>query len=574
MSNSIPNRAILKEDKIWLLVDSQDFTTTKRICSLLSCKYHLREGTFDLPLTYKNVQQLIEWNFELGKALRDWERITRQELDIQHVKIKAIPGLLGTLRPFQARGVEFIDELNGRALIADEMGLGKTIQALAWCQLHKQDAPVLIICPSSVKINWMREILSWLNETDVQILESRSPYKITGKFVIINYDILGWWVPDLKMYKFKVLIVDEAHFLKSSSAKRTKSFKQLAKYFDKIIALTGTPIENAPIEIFNIVNVLNPRIFPNYYQFTQNYCAAHNDGFTRNVRGASNTDELYRILSSSIMIRRKKCEVLKELPEKQISVIPLEITNRKEYTDAENQFIKFLTEKFKTDLGKEGIEKELKGYAKKHGLQVGEELDQQDLENIRALKIEKAGNATVLVQMGILKQLAAKGKMKAVIAWIHDFLESGEKLVVFAINKDVINELMKEFPDAARLDGSTPTIQRQKNIDRFQSDINCNLFIANMDAGGIGITLTAASNVLNTQYPWTPSKLSQAADRVHRITQTKSVTIWNTVAVDTIEEKILKVLLEKEKMINSILDGGKYDAGAIASEVIKLYNIK
>jgi len=573
MFNKIPNRAFLKEDKIWLMVDPNDLITTKNICSIVSGKYYSREGVFIIPLTYKNVQLLIEWHFQFGKTLRDWERVTRQELEIQNIKIKNIPGFNGTLYPFQARGVEFIDECDARVLIADEMGLGKTIQALAWCQLHKSDSPVLVICPSSVKINWSREIQNRLGETDVQILEGRNITRITGKFVIINYDILDGWVPALKQFGFKVLIVDEAHFVKNSNSKRTKAFKKLSKYFDKIIALTGTPIENAPIEIWNIVNVLNPGIFSNCYVFTQRYCNERSDRFGRNVRGASNTEELYRILTSSIMIRRKKCDVLKDLPPKQISVMPLNIDNRKEYTDAENQFIEFLKEKFNTDLGKEGIEKELKAYAKRYDMEVGDVLDYQDLLSIKDLKIEKAENAPVLVQMGLLKQLAVKGKMKSVIDWIHDFLESGEKLVVFAINKDVITELMIEFPDAARLDGSTTPVNRQKAIDRFQTENDCTLFIANIKAGGIGITLTAASNVAMIQFPWTPGELAQAADRVHRITQTRSVTVWNIVAVNTIEEKIIKVLSEKEKMINDVLDGGVYDAGAIASEIIKLYKI-
>lgn len=569
-----PPRAFLKNDRIYLMIDSRDHDISKQTRSIADGRYHIKDDMCSIPLTYPNARKLIEWHFQFGKSLREWERLARQEHEIQNIKIKNIPGLKGTLRPFQARGVEFIDELNGRALIADEMGLGKTIQALSWCQLHKQDSPVLIICPSSVKINWSREILNWLGETDVQILEGRNITRITGKFVIINYDILAGWVPALKQFGFKVLIVDEAHFIKNSTSKRTKAFKKLAKYIDKIIALTGTPIENAPIEIFNIVNVINPSVFPNYYEFTQEFCAAHHDGFTRNVRGASNTEELYRRLTSSIMIRRKKCDVLKDLPPKQISVMPLNIDNRKEYTDAENQFIEFLKEKFNTDLGKEGIEKELKAYAKRYDMEVGDVLDYQDLLSIKDLKVEKAENALVLVQMGLLKQLAAKGKMKSVIEWIHDFLESGEKLVVFAINKDVITELMIEFPDAARLDGSTTLVNRQKAIDRFQTEKDCILFIANIKAGGIGITLTAASNVAMIQFPWTPGELAQAADRVHRITQTRSVTVWNIVAVNTIEEKIIKVLSEKEKMINDVLDGGVYDAGAIASEVIKLYNIK
>jgi SWI/SNF-related matrix-associated actin-dependent regulator 1 of chromatin subfamily A len=173
--------------------------------------------------------------------------------------------------------------------------------------------------------------------------------------------------------------------------------------------------------------------------------------------------------------------------------------------------------------------------------------------------------------MSILKQLAVKGKMEATIEWIEDFLQTGEKLVVFAINKEVVQTLMKAFPNAARVDGSVSHVKRQKAVDSFQTDPNCNLFVANMDAGGIGLTLTAASNVMILQYPWTAGKLVQAVDRVHRITQLKKVTVWNTVAAGTIEEKIIKVLAENEKMIADVLDGGQFDEVALATAILKQY---
>lgn len=568
------NRAILKDNKVWLLIDGKDLTATKRVCSLVSCRYHLMKEMYEVPLTYKNVQALQEWKFLFSKTLRDWERETRHELEAKRVKIKSIRGLNATLRLFQARGVEFIDEVDGRALIADDPGLGKTVQALAWCQLHVKERPVLIICPSNIKINWQREIEDKISVTNIQIIEGRTPYKITGEFVVINYDILHWWIQTIKEYNFAVLIADEAHYIRNSKSKRTGAFKRIAKYFDIIIAMTGTPIENYPIEIFNIVNILNPKIFPNYYDFTKRFCDGKNDAYGRNVKGVSNPQELYQILTKTVMIRRKKSEVLKELPPKQIVVLPLEITNKSEYMKAELQFLEFLSQKFLTDLEKDGIEKELKAYAKQNDIEINGDLDNTDLAAIHDKKIEKAKNAPVLVQMAALKQLAVKGKMKAMIEWIEDFLESEEKLVVFTLNKEPIDTLLKHFPDAVSLEGKTSKKNRQLAIDRFQTDSTCKLFVLNMDAGGIGLTLTAASNVLMAQYPWTPGKFVQAADRVHRMTQTKQVTIWNPVAARTIEEKIIKILAAKEKIVSDVLDGGHYDASAMASEIIKMYKIR
>lgn len=575
MSNTFPNRAILKDGKVWLLIDSRDLSTTKSVCEFVNCKYHINSGMFELPLTYMNVKTLMDLKFEFGKTLRDWERITRQEKENNSVKLKNIKGLNGTLRPFQARGVEFIDEVEGRALVADDMGLGKTIQAIAWCQLHVKERPVLVICPSSVKISWQRMADEWMDVVNVQILEGRTPYEIAGDFVIINYDILSSWKDELKQHGFKVLIADEAHYIRKSTSQRTKAFKALAKYFERIIALTGTPIENYPVDIYNIVNILNPKIFPNYYDFTKRFCDARNDLYSRNVQGVSNPEELYRILTKTVMIRRKKSEVLTDLPPKTICVLPLEIDNKKEYQKAENEFISYLSQKFNKDLlEKDGIEKELKAYAKLHKIEISDDLDNDDLTVIHDTKIEKAKNAPVLVQMNHLKQLAVRGKMKSLIEWITDFLQSGEKLVVFTLNVFVVDEFMKVFPDAARLDGSVSKSNRQKAIDRFQNNDDCKLFISNMDAGGIGITLTSASNVLTVQYPWLPGKFAQAPDRVHRMTQLKRVTVWNAIGINTIEEKIIKVLVAKEKTNSDILDGGKMDNGSIASEIIKMYKIK
>lgn len=573
---TVPNRAVLKDGRLWLYVYERGMETTKNLADVPKCKYHLKTGVYELPLTWGNVRLLEEWEFIFSKSLRDWQRIERQERDVRNLKIKNIKGLPHDLHPYQLRGVSWIDECGGRALIADEMGLGKTVQALAWCHMHTKKRPVLVVCPSILKINWEREAEKWVKDAQVQVLEGRTTYKITGNFVVINYDILDWWKNDLKWYGFEVLLCDEAHYIKNDKSKRTKAFKTVAKQINNIVALTGTPIENRPIEIYNIVHVLDPTLFPDRWRFAKQFCdlkAGEYGGV--DMSGSSNEQKLHRILTKTVMLRRKKSEVLTDLPPKRVSVLPLEINNRKEYREAEGRFIRYLQKKFDDDLlTKEGIEKELKRYAKEHDLKVGEELSAKDIKHIKQTKVEKAQAAPVLVQMGQLKQLAVKGKMEAACEWIKGVLEKDEKLVVFGVNRLVIDWLMKEFKDVAvRVDGSVTTKQRQRAVDRFQNDPTCRLFVGNIDAAGVGLTLTAASNVAIIQFPWTPTKLSQAADRVHRITQTKEVTVWNLVGVNTIEEKILKVLQEKEKTIVDILDGGNYDGMSIALEIAKKYKI-
>jgi len=572
------NRAVKLDNSIGLIVDPQDLIMLRKVSKLPGVKYSKKTEQYIIPLQWGHLQQLVEWKFLFGKSLRDWERLKRQEIELRQIKIKHIPGLKGSLLPYQMVGVNWIDECGGRALIADEMGLGKTVQALAWCQLHPEKRPILVVCPSIVKINWMRETLKWVTGTTPVILEGRTPYSFNGNVVIINYDIIEAWADDLKVYGFEVLLADEGHYIKSDKAKRTKAFKKVSKYIDNIVFLTGTPIENKPIEIFNMVNILNPDIFPNYWKFTHRYCEAHiNDYGGRDASGSSNTDELYRILTKTVMIRRKKSEVLTELPPKQVSIVPLPLSNKKEYAYAEMQFIKYVHDEFEHDLKtKDGFEKELVAYAKRHKLEISEDLDNSDIATIKEKKMSSANSAAkAMIQMNKLKQLAVKGKIHSIIEWIDDFLESGEKLVVFALNRDVVETLNNHYKSSVKVYGGMTDNQRQKSIDRFQNDPKCNLFFGNIEAAGIGLTLTVASNVAILQYPWTPGKLAQAIDRVHRITQTKQVTVWNLIAENTIEEKVLEVLSSKEKMMIDILDGGKYDpASAVASEVIKMYTGK
>ncbi|MBU2685604.1 MAG: SWF/SNF helicase family protein, partial [Gammaproteobacteria bacterium] len=174
-----------------------------------------------------------------------------------------------------------------------------------------------------------------------------------------------------------------------------------------------------------------------------------------------------------------------------------------------------------------------------------------------------------LVAFEKLKQLAVKGKIKASIEWISDFLESGEKLIIFTTHTSTLDLLQKEFGNiSVRLDGSTSQKNRQNVVDAFQNDDKVRLFLGNVKAAGIGITLTAASNVAFMELPWTPGDASQAEDRAHRIGQADSVSIWYLIAQDTVEEIIATILSNKQKTLDAVLDGKKPDKSSILSELI------
>ena len=336
-------------------------------------------------------------------------------------------------------------------------------------------------------------------------------------------------------YYAEGFLVHNCHSVKSSATRRTKAVKKLCKEVPHIIALSGTPIVNRPIEIYNTLQILDKNLFPNYLAFTRRYCNAHNNGFGIDVNGASHTDELHATLTGTVMLRRKKIDVLKELPDKIYSFVPLALDNTEEYREAEKDFIAYVRRE-------KGIEAA------------------QRIESVEALaKIEG------------LKQLAVKGKLKEAIEWIKNFLESDQKLVVFCTHKFVIDALMSQFQGAVKIDGSVNMHDRQRSVDIFQHNPKCKLFVGNVQAAGVGLTLTASSNVAFLELAWSPSLHSQAEDRCHRIGQKDSVNVHFLLAQNTIEEKIAKMIDAKRKIVDSVLDGKETEQGNLLSEIMQSY---
>ncbi len=523
--------------------------------------------TYYLPFTEDSIDFLLDNSFVFNGA---FHRLKRKEFEERN-PIKKIPKYKKhalKLYPFQMEGINHIEYLNGRALLADVMGLGKTIQALGWIQFRKDLNKILIICPSSLKINWQKEFSTWVTRNlSIEILEGKTAYKINSDVVIINYDILNEWKETLIEQGFETCIADEIHFCKNPRSKRTTAFKAITKMIPNLIGLTGTPIENDPMEIYHIVNLINKNIFPNYIRFIQRYCNAKQvnqrvkGGKVRKIwksSGVTNTKELHRILVKTIMIRRLKKDVDLQLPPKVYSTVPIRIDNKAEYKKAEDDFIKYIQKEFDRKV-KKSFEKELANFDDQYGITskmiVETMLTKKEVKKAKQKKIEAISKAPALAKIQALKLLAAEGKMNEVIQWTSNFLESGEKLIIFAVNKVIVKRLMDAFPHAVKIDGSVSAKQRDKAVEKFQNDPKCKLFIGNIKAAGVGLTLTAASNVAIIQFPWNPGEISQAEDRAHRITQKKKVWIYKFVAKDTIEERIVQLLESKQNEIDKIIDG-------------------
>lgn len=485
------------------------------------------------PASIKNVK---DWGFTIDEGLAQiLERIEKSVHDMKEAKVE---GMKKTLYPFQAQGVSFLEHRNGKAIIGDDMGLGKTIQALAYIHNHPELKPAIVIAPAAVKYNWANEVKACLDDSRrVVVLEGGKPYEIDlPDIIILNYDIAAKWHKYLTSLNPQILVLDECHAIMNNTAIRTKAVKALAKNIPHVIPMSGTPIINRPKEIYNAIQIVEPTLFPNFMNFARKYCGAKHNGFGWDFNGASNLEDLYDKLQG-VMIRRKKEDVLPELPEKQRTVIPVELSNRKEYKTVEDDFI--------------GWVKENKG--------------------IKAAK--KASNAEALAKISALRYMAAKGALKSAKEWITNFLETtSHKLVIFAVHKDIIEDVMQTYGSiAVKIDGSVPAKKRTEVVTQFQTDPDTRVFVGNIQAAGIGITLTAAHNVVFLELPWTPGLLDQAEDRCNRIGQKNAVNIWYLLPRDTIEEKLAEIIDAKKKVITAVLDGVEIKEESLLADLMNSY---
>lgn len=561
MNRVIVKAATLEEkrtgEKYIRLVFPFNKTLIEEIKKIIGRKFNEKDKSWHIPLSLTNCFKVQELKFQIHDDLKRWANYKWKKLN-RPITIDKIEGFNGTLKKFQKEGVVGIERFDGETLLADDMGLGKTIQSLAWSLLHDDLKPVIIVCPSTLKGNWKLEIQEFLPDKTIQVLSGQTPYFLSkSDFYIINYDILRFWVKNLKNKLPKILIIDEAHYASNPGALRSMAVMKLRKGIPHVISCTGTPIENHVKELWNIVRIINPSLFPDHRQFMWRYGNPKMKKGFWTFEGVSHAEELNQILRENIMIRRLKSEVEEQLPEKTFSIIPLKITNRIRYDNAENNYIDFVLKDFDQELRK-----------KVKSMDDLYTLDLQKVEKIKQKIVDKASNH--LGQRTKLKTLCSEGKTREVIKWIYDFLESGNKLLIFAIHKKIIERIYGEFKNiSVKIDGSTPQNKRQDIVKQFQTNDKIKLFIGNMIAAGVGLTLTAAHHVAIIEYPDKPGLVQQSIDRAHRIGAKFTVHVHLLAAEDTIEESIAKLLKEKQKIINSVIDG-KYDRKEMFTAMEKL----
>lgn len=433
------------------------------------------------------------------------------------------------------------------------------VKAHREAMVYGETFPVLVICPAALKVNWKREFkkfagieacilddsnrASWERFWEVK----RPDGEALCPVFITNYESLKKFFVrkvrnssrftlasiefDERVRLFKSVIIDESHKCKSSKTQQAKFVEGICKGKKWIFALTGTPVVNNNTDLIQQLRILG-RLddFGGYKQFVSRFC----DG----PKQSSNMKELHYRLWCCCFFRREKSKVLTQLPDKMRQYITCEITNRKEYQDAENNFLKYLRQYKHAD---------------------------DD-------KIARAMRGEVMVRMGLLKEIAARGKVKAVADFIHDVIDGGEKLIMFAYLKDVVMALKEEFPDAVTVTGSDNITQKQNAVDRFQNDPECKLIILNYKSGGTGLTLTASSRVGFIEFPWTYSDCEQAEDRAHRNGQKNAVNCYYFLGDKTIDEYMYKVIQTKKDIANEVTGTTTQIDEDVVSNVMNLFS--
>lgn len=440
-----------------------------------------------------------------------------------------LPRFGKTLMPFQRAGVKYALEKQ-RLIIGDEPGLGKTLQAIATVEARTA-YPAVVVVPATLKLNWQREIQAMVPHRRAVVLSGTVENVPHAEFVIINYDILARNLEALRALRPSAVIFDEFHACKNKRAQRTQAAKALASGAAYRLGLTGTAIMNRPIELPSQLDILDRLgAFGGFWAFVQRYCGARQTAFGWDLSGATNLDELNELLRRTCYIRREKRDVLTELPAKRRAVVPMELSDMQTY------------------------QRIFAGLATWAAKQVG--------------KPPQSWSENPLARITELKQEVARLKLPAVVAWVRDFLESGEKIILFAHHREIVQALAREF-DAPAITGATSNTARQAAVDRFQNDPDCKVIVLNMQAAGVGLTLTAASNVAFVELGWTPALHDQCEDRAHRIGQQNSVTAWYLLGAGTIEEWIAELLDAKRGIVEAaLIDGERVTEQRIVHELM------
>jgi SWI/SNF-related matrix-associated actin-dependent regulator of chromatin subfamily A-like protein 1 len=434
-----------------------------------------------------------------------------------------------------------IEKLAGskRFILADDMGLGKTTSTII-AALETGSKKILIVCPASLKINWQREIENY-SDRPVFICEGKK-FSTEHDFVIINYDILkNFHDPKskeptlLEQCNFDLVILDEAHMISNAQAQRTKIINSFVKKINRVWLLTGTPMTSRPMNYYNLLSIIESPVAQNWMAYAIRYCQGYQfkagNRKVWNVSGASNLEEL-RDRTSKQILRRLKEEVL-DLPDKIITPVYLRLQS-KEYESLMGEYYDW--------------------YDKNP--------DQSSSLTVQFSKLMK------------VRKVIANEKTRQTIEFVENILEQGKKVIIFTNFTDSLQTIYHHFgKQSVYLDGSCSNSVRQQAVDSFQNDEKIRVFVGNLKAAGVGLTLTSAEVVIMNDLSFVPAEHAQAEDRAYRYGQKSNVLVYYPLFENTIEGAIYDILNKKKEIIRTVMgDQIPENVGDVAEEILNLIN--
>lgn len=498
-------------------------------------RYAPQEKAWYIPLvgSMEHVEKLAQWGFEIDldtyTAVKGTED-ERREIEELRTQDDAVFASTLPLFPYQNVGARFLTRAKS-ALLADEVGLGKTIQTLAVIQEADPES-VLILCPAILKYQWEAEIRKFLPGWDVQVIdgtamERRQKWIASADIYIANYELLMRDFEHVAGTEWDIVVADEATRIANPL---TKTYKALQKVSARRrIALTGTPVSNRPDEIWGIVNWLAPGVLGNYLQFIERYCVRN---FFGGIASYKNLEELNARIKR-FMIRRKKEDVLKELPAKIISDVPFALS------DNERALYVKLRKELLHEIEAEDISKLENPITIQNTL-------------TKMLRLRQVANSLELVS-----EKTESSKLELLRGLLQEFVENGRKTIIFTFFAGMADILERELVAYAplKITGDTLNENRQDIIDMFNKDEKYKVLVMT-SAGQFGLNIQAASVIVHYDQEWSLAKMEQREGRAHRIGQDKTVLVYNLLAKGTIDEYVAKIVRGKQKLSDSVLGDG------------------
>ena len=552
----------IKKENDWIYLSFvYDPVRVKAVKQIPSVTWHAKTKAWRAPIA--SLDEVIEWarkfREQMPQDLLDLaeEITTKRTQSIEQsrategsVEVAGLP-----LLPYQKAGVEYAANAR-RAFIADDMGLGKTLQAIATLEYVYDSYPAVVICPPNLVLNWKKEYEKWLPHRKVATVINRKDFPTSEYDVlVVGYSNISHWQKQLANHRSYVL--DESHYIKTPTAQRSKAAIKVAKSAPPegiVLCLTGTPITNRPAEYAAQLDALGKlNDFGGLWGFYRRYCNAFRDRFGQwNISGHSHMDELNERLRGNCYIRRTKDQVLKDLPPVRHNPVVVSGTDAamREYRKAEEDIVEYLAERARL---------------------LAEEIGQNP-KSAEVMARIKAEYNQALVEMSVLRRLAAKAKMEAAYELIEQHLEAGNKVVVAAHHRDIVDALAEKF-GGLKIQGGMDIEDVEAGKSRFQNEPvdTAPVMVLSIQAAKTGHTLTAAQDVVFMELPWTPADLDQTYSRCHRLGQKGSVTVTYLLCGGTIDEVMYNLIEKKRGVVDAATDGGIAAGGSIGQELVGLF---